>query len=62
VKQIHGDRNQFNEFEQAMMAARFDVVIDMVCFGPEQAAAAVGRVRRKMPAVSSFVRPPAPTA
>jgi len=42
VKQIHGDRNQFNEFEQAMMAARFDVIIDMVCFGPEQAAAAAG--------------------
>jgi nucleoside-diphosphate-sugar epimerase len=42
VKRLRGDRNLFNEFEQAMLATRFDVVIDMVCFGPEQAAGAVG--------------------
>ncbi|HTS18399.1 MAG TPA: NAD-dependent epimerase/dehydratase family protein [Verrucomicrobiae bacterium] len=42
VKRIRGDRNQFNEFERTMLAARFDVVIDMVCFNSEQAAAVVG--------------------
>ncbi len=42
VKRLKGDRNHFNEFEQAMLATRFDVVIDMVCFEPEQAAGAVG--------------------
>ncbi|HVM61492.1 MAG TPA: NAD-dependent epimerase/dehydratase family protein [Verrucomicrobiae bacterium] len=42
VKRIRGDRNHFNEYEQTMLATRFDVVIDMVCFGPEQAAGAVG--------------------
>src|SRR5580658_966980 len=41
VKRLTGDRNQFDEFERRSADARFDVVIDMVCFGPEQAASAV---------------------
>jgi nucleoside-diphosphate-sugar epimerase len=47
VKRLTGDRNQFDEFEKAILAARFDVVIDMVCFGPEQAAAAVSASGRR---------------
>ena len=42
VKRLRGDRNQVNEFEQIFQSTRFDVVIDMVCFGPEQAANTVG--------------------
>lgn len=35
---IHGDRNDFAAFEQQMAeAGPFDVVIDMICFTPEQA-------------------------
>jgi nucleoside-diphosphate-sugar epimerase len=41
VKRLRGDRNQFSEFERTVQAARFDAVIDMVCFGPEQADGAV---------------------
>ncbi|MGA2604110.1 MAG: NAD-dependent epimerase/dehydratase family protein [Verrucomicrobiia bacterium] len=41
VNRIRGDRNQLGDFEQAFHTARFDVVIDMVCFGPEQASGAV---------------------
>jgi nucleoside-diphosphate-sugar epimerase len=41
VKRLTGDRNQFDEFERRFADARFDVVIDMICFGPEQAASAV---------------------
>jgi nucleoside-diphosphate-sugar epimerase len=41
VKRIRGDRNQSNELARSFEATRFDVVIDMVCFGPEQAAGAV---------------------
>jgi nucleoside-diphosphate-sugar epimerase len=41
VKRLRGDRNQLHDFEQIFHTPRFDVVIDMVCFGPEQAAAAV---------------------
>lgn len=42
VKRIRGDRNQFNEFAQTFQSTHFDVVIDMVCFGPDQANGAVG--------------------
>src|SRR5258707_3534887 len=41
VKRLTGDRNQFDEFERRFADSRFDVVIDMICFGPEQAASAV---------------------
>ena len=41
VKRLSGDRNQFGEFEQRFAATRFDAVIDMICFGPEQAESAV---------------------
>ena len=41
VKRLTGDRNQFAEFEKQFAATRFDAVIDMVCFGPEQAESAV---------------------
>jgi nucleoside-diphosphate-sugar epimerase len=38
VKRLTGDRNQFEDFERQFAATRFDVVIDMICFTPEQAA------------------------
>jgi nucleoside-diphosphate-sugar epimerase len=41
IKRLTGDRNQFDEFERRFADTRFDVVIDMICFGPEQAASAV---------------------
>jgi nucleoside-diphosphate-sugar epimerase len=41
VKRITGDRNQFGDFERQFAAIRFDVVIDMICFTPEQAASDV---------------------
>ena len=41
VKRLTGDRNQFADFEQQFAAARFDVVIDMIGFTPEQAASDV---------------------
>src|SRR4051812_2593635 len=38
VRAIEGDRNDFTAFEQRFSAGqRFDVVIDMICFTPEQA-------------------------
>ena len=37
VKRLAGDRNQFADFERQFAATRFDVVIDMICFTPEQA-------------------------
>jgi nucleoside-diphosphate-sugar epimerase len=40
VRAIQGDRNDFSAFEQRFARApaeRFDVVIDMICFTPEQA-------------------------
>jgi nucleoside-diphosphate-sugar epimerase len=37
VKRLTGDRNQFADFERQFAATRFDVVIDMICFTPEQA-------------------------
>jgi nucleoside-diphosphate-sugar epimerase len=41
VKRLTGDRNQFDEFERHFADTRFDVVIDMICFGSEQAASVV---------------------
>jgi nucleoside-diphosphate-sugar epimerase len=38
---IVGDRNVPAEFEQRLERERFDVVIDMICFSPEQAEASV---------------------
>jgi len=37
VKHIAGDRGQFESFEKTFADARFDVVMDMICFTPEQA-------------------------
>ena len=42
VKMIHGDRTDFNAFEAQMAeAGKFDFVIDMVCFRPEEAQSVV---------------------
>lgn len=37
VKKLAGDRNDVAAFEKAFADQRFDVVIDMICFKPEQA-------------------------
>lgn len=37
VKEIHGDRNDFTAFERQFEKSSYDVVIDMICFKPEQA-------------------------
>jgi nucleoside-diphosphate-sugar epimerase len=41
VRQITGDRNDFNAFEKQFAGEKFDVVMDMVCFKAEQAESAV---------------------
>ena len=41
VEQITGDRNDFAAFEKRFASEKYDVVIDMVCFKPEQAESAV---------------------
>jgi nucleoside-diphosphate-sugar epimerase len=41
VRAISGDRNDAALLRQVAADNRFDVVIDMICFGPDQAAAAV---------------------
>jgi len=41
---IAGDRNVPAEFEQRLERERFDVVIDMICFSPEQAEATLRAV------------------
>jgi nucleoside-diphosphate-sugar epimerase len=42
VRQLTGDRNDFAAFERTMAAAgTWDVVIDMICFRPDQAESAV---------------------
>jgi nucleoside-diphosphate-sugar epimerase len=38
---IVGDRNEPAQFEARLASERFDVVIDMICFSPEQAQATV---------------------
>src|SRR6187549_3394462 len=46
VKQIQGDRTDYGAFEQQIAAAgRFDCVIDMVGYQPEDAASAVRAFR-----------------
>ena len=37
VEQLTGDRKNLKQFEQTFEKSRFDVVIDMICFGPEDA-------------------------
>ena len=37
VRHIAGDRNDVAAFEKAFQSERFDVVIDMICFTPQQA-------------------------
>jgi nucleoside-diphosphate-sugar epimerase len=37
VRQLTGDRNDFAAFEKAFAGENFDVVIDMICFTPQQA-------------------------
>jgi nucleoside-diphosphate-sugar epimerase len=37
VKSIVGDRNDFAAFEKMFANEKFDVVIDMICFNPDQA-------------------------
>lgn len=51
AKVIVGDRTRFSEFEHQMIeAGKFDFVIDMVCFRPEEAESAVrafkGRIQQ----------------
>ena len=41
VRRLTGDRNQFAAFESGFGRARYDVVMDMICFTPEQAASDV---------------------
>ncbi len=42
VRRLHGDRHAFASFEHTMAAAGlWDVVIDMICFRPDQAESAV---------------------
>jgi nucleoside-diphosphate-sugar epimerase len=41
IKTIVGDRNDFPAFEGRFKSERFDVVIDMICFTPEQAQSAI---------------------
>ncbi len=41
VRQLTGDRNEFDVFEPRFAAEQFDAVIDMICFSPAQALSAV---------------------
>ena len=41
VEQITGDRNDFAAFEKTFASEKYDVVIDMVCFNPQQAESVV---------------------
>jgi nucleoside-diphosphate-sugar epimerase len=41
VEQITGDRNDFAAFEKRFGSEKYDIVIDMICFKPEQAESAV---------------------
>ena len=40
VRQIAGDRNNFGAFEREFQDERFDLVIEMICYTPEQAESA----------------------
>src|SRR6478672_7402003 len=37
IRHIQGDRSKVDEFENAFKDSRYDVVIDMICFRPEEA-------------------------
>ena len=41
VERVHGDRNEAGAFAKALGTRTFDVVIDMICFNPTQAAAGI---------------------
>jgi nucleoside-diphosphate-sugar epimerase len=41
VATMTGDRNDFESFERAHKDARYDVVMDMICYTPQQAESAV---------------------
>ena len=41
VQHLHGDRNDFPAFENAMAAHTWDAVIDMICYNPQQAQSAL---------------------
>ena len=41
VEHLNGDRNDFKAFESAMASSTWDAVIDMICFGKEQAESGV---------------------
>ena len=49
VKQLHGDRDTPGALERAVGDARFDAVIDMICFSPEQARATADLCRGRTP-------------
>jgi len=38
VQRLHGDRNDFATFEKSFASSKYDAVIDMICFKPDQAA------------------------
>src|SRR5438046_8923376 len=37
IPHIQGDRSKASEFEDSFKDARYDVIIDMICFRPEEA-------------------------
>ncbi len=41
VQTLHGDRNNFEAFERLFQGEPYEVVIDMICFNPDQAASDV---------------------
>lgn len=45
VRQLRGNRDDVNAFIGAFEHERFDVVYDMICFGPEQAEASIAAFR-----------------
>jgi len=47
VKEIRGDRNDFAAFEREFEKSNYDVVIDMICFKPEQAESDVRAFGRR---------------
>lgn len=45
VKQLTGDRNDFDVFERRFASERFDVVIDMICYRPQHASSSIRAFR-----------------
>src|SRR5687768_7966748 len=45
VKQLTGDRNDFDVFERRFANERFDVVIDMIAFRPQHASSSIRAFR-----------------